>query len=183
MGWGLGARDESRAHPCRACAQGEDCRETSPIRDPAGGNDRRPRRGVDDRGHERERGHAAPDVAARLPALGDEDVDPGVDGATRLLRAPDGQRCQRAGAVDPVDEGRGVPPGEGQEGSACVERDLDALVLRRILRIDDHVDPERAVRALPECADRVPNLVRLQPGDGHHAEAAGLGHRRCERRH
>ena len=85
MGRRLLAGDEAGAHPGGSGPERAHRGEATAIGDPAGGDDGRVGNGIDDRGHEGEGRHLAPDVAARLPALGDDDIDPGVDGSPRLL--------------------------------------------------------------------------------------------------
>ena len=55
-------------------------RQSAPVGDPAGGDHRGGRHGVPHRRNERQRSHAAPDVAARLAALGNSDVEARVHG-------------------------------------------------------------------------------------------------------
>jgi hypothetical protein len=119
-------------------------------------------------------------VPARLPALGDDDVDATLGCVLRLGGAAGRERGDRTGSMDDIEVRRGIAPEERDDPDTRSEGDLDAFVLRLA---DDQVDPERPVGRRSNLGDRDPLLVGRHPRLGHHPEAAGRGHRCREGRH
>ena len=103
---------EPGAHPCRLRAEGKDRRDPPGVANPAGGDHRHRRNGVDHGWDQRQRGHGAPHVTARLPALSHDHIDAGADRSPRLLRVADGVHEERTGVVDLVHVRAGVAPCE-----------------------------------------------------------------------
>ena len=178
MGDGLAARDEAGAHPDAGGAEHERRGETAAVGDAAGGNDGHVTGRVDDGGDQRHRADLTPDVAACLPALGDDDVDAGVDRALRLVGARHRLDRLGAGGMHATDQRAGIAPEEGDQSDTGVEADAEALVL---IEVEREVDGERLGRQRAGLRDDAVKRRRLAPGKGMDAEAAGVRYRRDER--
>src|SRR6185436_11104557 len=86
-------------HPRPVGAEGEDGCDATFVADPACGENRDGCDSVDDSRHERKGGDVAPDVAASLPTLGDDDVNTGIYRPFCLLGAADRMENEPIGGV------------------------------------------------------------------------------------
>jgi hypothetical protein len=99
-------------------------------------------------------------VAARLPALGDDDIDAGRDGPSSLVRRPDRVEVQRLAGMDAVARRVRIAP-ERRENRYPL---LQAGVEQTVDREGEHeVDPECAVRQFADTAHAPYCLVDGQP--------------------
>ena len=163
------AGHEACAHPGRSGAERQDGSQATAVGDPAGRDDGRGSDGVNDYRHERQRRDLAPDVAAGFPALGNDDVDAGIDGAPRLRRVADRERRLRAGRVDGRQVRRRIAPEEGHDPDARIEDGSKPLLLRLL---DDEVHPERPIREGARLGDGGLDLIGRHPAHRDHAQAA-----------
>ena len=111
-------QEEPSAEPRGLCTKGEHGCDSSGVADPTGGNDRYGRHRVDHRWHQRKRRHAARDVAAGLPALGDDDVHSTSDCATGPLGGADGMHDKPSGVMHRVDVALGIAKDERHDPQA-----------------------------------------------------------------
>ena len=111
--------------------------------------------GVDDRGHERERGRRAADVPTGLAALGDDHVDARLGSRDGLGDRADGVEVERPGIVDHVDVGAGVTPERGDERDSVAGAYLHPFAG---IPVEHEVDRERAGRSAPGCGGSSPRM-------------------------
>jgi hypothetical protein len=181
---GLRACEEARPDPRAVCSEREHRRQAAAVADPARRDDRH-RDGVDDGRHEHGRGDLAPDVAARLPALRDDDVRAGGLGTPCLLGGRDRHEDRRAAGFRAGSQRRGVAPEERDDARACGERLVEALLHRpfehevhRNVRIAHGSHGRRDV-GRPRGRDR-PEPARACDGE---REGRVVGDRRLHDRH
>ena len=121
----------------------------------------------------------AADVAAGLPALGDDDVGAGLGGAHRFGDAADAHHQEGAGVVDAPGERRGIAPEQRDDGHALVEHRLDLL---GDVEGEHDIGDEGPVGRLAQAPDPGARLFAAPAGEAERAEAAGVRDRGGERR-
>ena len=110
-------------------AEREDGRDATPVADPTRGENRDGCDSVDDSRHEREGGDVAPNVAARLPTLGDDDVNTGRYRPFRLLGAADRVENEPVRGVYPFNVRPRVAPRERDDPQPRLERGFEPRML------------------------------------------------------
>ena len=118
----LHREQEPRSHPRPVGAEREHGRDATPVADPARGENRDGCDSVDDSRHKREGGDVAPNVAARLPTLGDDDVNTGSYRPFPLLGAADRMENEPVRGVYAFNVRPRVAPRERDDPQPRLER-------------------------------------------------------------
>ncbi len=120
-------------------------------------------------------------MAAAFPALTDDGVAAGLLGLHRVLHRATNHHDLQARRLQPRDDRqRHAQPGD--EGRGAFRDDhLDAGG-QGVGRGRQKIDAERLVGQFPDLAHLVANEVGRRPGHAQHAVAAGVRHRRRQRR-
>ena len=177
----LRRRDEAGAHPYPVGPEGQRRHEATAVEDATGSHHRdRLAHGVHDLRHERHRRHL-PGMAARLGALGDDEVTAGLHRPPCVL--------DLAAHVDHenvrfVAEGhhsrRHAEPGDEDAGTLLDEE--PNLALEPARHRGQKVDPERPSGESPHLADLLDHAFRAHRRGSEASETAGFGDGRHEGR-
>ena len=172
MGGGLFREQEAGADPRPGGAEREHRRQPPPVDDAAGRQHGDAGRGIDHRGHERQRRDLAPDVAARFPALRHQHVDAGRRAARALPRRR--RRCGRRARRPHGCARRRAPDRPRRRRPAARPRRARSPAARSGPIRRTRLTPKgRSVRARVRRIS-APRRVEIAPGEGEHAQPAGV---------
>ena len=117
-------------------------------------------------------------MAARLPTLCHDYVNPAGYRSARLLSAADRVDQDGLGGVDLIDIVGGVPPHQRYDPQPGLQRLVKTAVL---VRVEDQVSTEGTVGERCRLADHVSG--RRRPREGQHAQPPGIRNRGRQFRH
>jgi len=112
-------------------------------------------------------------MAARLDALGDDDVGTALHGALRLLGTAHLHHHGDGGGVATLDERRRITPEEREDGHSLLQTNVK-LRLRSLRRGDgrNEVHPKWAIGKCPRLPDLLADEIGRHPEHAQHPEGA-----------
>ena len=168
------AGQETGANPGPGGAQCQRGGEAPAIGDPARRDNGNIAHRIDHGGDQRHRRHRAAHMAARLPALRDDDIDAAIDGAARIRRVGHGMQHGGARRLDNRHQLRRVRPEEGDDFHALLQTHRQTFLLREA---DIQVHREGARCQCLGGADIAAQCIDVHAPERQHAQPAGIADR------
>src|SRR6266480_6004055 len=165
MDSGLTACKEASADPSACRAKRQDGGKAPPIRNATSGNHWHWRNSIHCGRHESHCCDGSPDMAASFPALRNNDIDPGADGALRIGRRAHSVQDNRPAGFRALYQRRRVTPEKGNNRDMLLQADCKSFLLGKF---QIQVHSERTRCQSTNFSNLLPNCVEISsPGYQH----------------